>query len=73
MTTTRFIPVPQWNDFYPWPSPSGLRWMIFNAEKNGFADAFPKINGRRLVDEEKFFEIARAQGNKESSQDRSPA
>ena len=48
---TRFIPIPKWPNYHPWPSVAGLRWMVFNKKKNGFAQAFPKIGGRILVDD----------------------
>lgn len=59
---TRFIPIPKWPNYHPWPSVAGLRWMVFNKKKNGFAQAFPKIGGRILVDEARFIEIARSKG-----------
>jgi len=33
----------------------GMRHLIFNAKKNGFADAFKRVGRRVLVDEAEFF------------------
>jgi hypothetical protein len=53
---TRLIPVPKWNEFHPWPPPGGMRYLIFNAKRNGFAKAFKRVGKRVLIDEEVFFE-----------------
>ncbi len=58
---TRFIPVTKWNDYHPWPSVSGLRFMIFNAHLTGFEKCVLRIGRRVLIDEERFFEWARNQ------------
>ncbi len=58
---SRLIPIDRWPEFYPWPSPAGLRHLAFYAETNGFKQAFPKVGRRRLVDERAFFECARNQ------------
>lgn len=52
---SRLIPVPEWNDFHPWPPQGGLRHLIFHAETNGFAKAFKRVGRRVLVDEAEFF------------------
>ena len=62
---SRLIPIDSWNQFYPWPSPAGLRHLAFHAESNGFQKAFPKVGRRRLVDERLFFECARNQQGKQ--------
>ncbi len=59
---TRLIPVTKWEEFYPWPTTGGLRHLAFNRDKNGFAPAFVKVGRKLLVDEAKFFEIARKIG-----------
>jgi len=58
---TRLIPVPRWNDYYPWPPPGGMRHLIFHADKNGFATAFKRVGRRILVDEAAFFECVEQQ------------
>lgn len=52
----RIIPVPNWNDYHPWPPQGGLRHLIFNKDTNGFATAFKKVGRRVLIDETEFFE-----------------
>lgn len=41
----------------------GLRYLIFNAEKNGFAKAFLRIGSKRLVDEDIFFQCVDEQNS----------
>ena len=59
---TRLIPLTQWEKFYPWPNVNGLRRLAFNRDENGFGPAFVKIGRKLLVDEARFFEIAREIG-----------
>lgn len=59
---TRLIPLTQWEKFHPWPTVGGLRHLAFNRDKNGFGPAFVKIGRKLLVDEARFFEIAREIG-----------
>jgi len=54
--STRLIPVPKWNDYHPWPTSAGLRYLIFHASKNGFDSAITRVNRRVLIDEQAFFE-----------------
>jgi hypothetical protein len=54
-STTRLIPVPEWNQYHAWPPEGGLRHMIFYKETNGFATAFKKVGRRVLIDETEFF------------------
>ena len=51
------IPVTQWNNYHKWPTKSSLRYLIFHARENGLKEmkAILKINGRVLVDADKFF------------------
>ncbi len=56
VSTTRLIPVPEWPNAHPWPSESGLRHLIFHADKNGFDKAVRRIGRRILIDEARFFE-----------------
>lgn len=61
----KLIPVPQWEDFHPWPPVGGLRHLIFNSKTNGFGSAFKKVGGRILVDESEFFKcVAKQNGEK---------
>jgi hypothetical protein len=39
----------------------GLRWMRFNAERNGFANAFVEVNGRVLINVPVFNQCLAAQ------------
>lgn len=51
----KLIPVTHWNTYHDWPTKSGLRWLIFNADQNGFDKAVVRVNGRVLIDEAAFF------------------
>jgi hypothetical protein len=53
---TRYIPVTVWNEHYDWPPIGGLRNLIFNKNKNGFAKVVKKVGKRVLIDEAAFFE-----------------
>ena len=55
---TRLIPVPDWNDYHPWPPPGGLRHLIFNSKTNGFDSVIVRIGRRVLIDQTAFFEWA---------------
>ena len=52
----RLLTVIQWNRFHPWPSPSGLRHLIFYSKTNGFDRVIRKIGRRVLIDEQAFFD-----------------
>lgn len=43
------IPVPDWNKYYSWPSVSGLRHLIFDAENNGFDKCIRHVGKRVLI------------------------
>ena len=58
----RYIPVPQWDKTHDWPSIGGLRNLIFNKDKNGFARVVKKVGKRVLIDEAAFFEWVANQG-----------
>ena len=60
---TRLIPVPQWTEFHTWPSVSGLRWLIFQEETNGFHSCIKRVGRRVLIDERAFFEWVDAHGS----------
>lgn len=34
----RLIPLPKWNDYYNYPTVSGMRMKVFYADNNGFND-----------------------------------
>ena len=55
MDKTRLIPVTKWPLHHEWPSVSGLRWLIFNAKRNGFDAVVRRVGGRVLLDEQAFF------------------
>lgn len=66
---TRFIPVSDWADFHPWPTPGALRVHICNAEKSvrtgegigdpALLDCVVRVGGRVLIDECKFIDWVR--------------
>ena len=60
-SSTRLIPVPEWNQHHSWPPQGGLRHLIFNEETNGFKKAFKRVGRRVLIDERTFFECVDAQ------------
>jgi len=53
---TRYIPASDWNKHHPWPTPGGLRWLIFHGHQNGFARCTRKIGARVLIDEAAFLD-----------------
>lgn len=57
----RFIPVPRWNDYHPWPPPGGLRYLIFHEKANGFSSCVVRIGRKVLIDEEAFFAWVKSQ------------
>ena len=52
----RLIPIPEWNNYYSYPTQGGLRSLVFNARKNGFEKVIRRIGGRVLIKEDAFFE-----------------
>ena len=64
--STRFIAVSDWPKHHPWPPIGGLRHLIFNSEKNGFAPVIRRVGRRILINERKFFEYIEEK-NAESS------
>jgi hypothetical protein len=60
-SSTRLIPVTQWNEHHQWPSQSGLRYWIFNAKTNGFDSVIRRVGRRLLIDEAAFFEWVNTQ------------
>lgn len=49
------IAVNDWNKHHPHPSTSGLRWLIFHAEQNGFNQVIRRMGRRVYIDEQEFF------------------
>ena len=43
---------------------SGLRWLRFTQEENGFRSAFVSVGRRVLIDEGRFFEIVAEQNGR---------
>lgn len=60
-TSTRLIPVTDWNKHHSWPPIGGLRHLIFNEKSNGFASAFKRVGRRVLIDEAEFFKCIERQ------------
>lgn len=62
----RFIPVNEWNDFYPWPTQGSIRVRICDAEKGRgdpeFLNCIIRVGRRVLIDENKFVEWVRRHG-----------
>jgi hypothetical protein len=54
-TQNRFIPVPDWEKYHPWPAIGGLRHLIFHAKTNGFDKVIVRAGRRVLIDEAAFF------------------
>ena len=57
---TQLIPVTVWPEHHFWPSVPGLRYLIFNAKRNGFDAVIRRIGRRVLIDEAAFYEWASA-------------
>lgn len=51
----KLIPVTNWNEHHAWPPQGGLRYLIFHADKNGFAKVIRRAGRRVLLDEAAFF------------------
>lgn len=63
-SSNRLIPVPAWPKYHIWPSVSGLRWLIFNADRNGFNTVVKRAGNRVLICEKSFFEWVEKSTNK---------
>lgn len=50
----RLIPVRQFNEFHPDPSPGALRWLIFTNKKD-FKRCVVRRGRRLLIDEQEYF------------------
>jgi len=58
---TRLIPVTKWNNYHVWPSIAGLRYLIFNADSNGFNKVIRRVGKTILIDEQAFFDWVSSQ------------
>lgn len=56
MTSNRFIPLTKWGQYHDWPTIGSLRWMVFNADTNGFSQCLKRVGKRIVIDEAAFFE-----------------
>ena len=61
-STTRYIPVTDWNKHHPWPPIGGLRHLLFHADRNGFDAVVRRVGRRVLIDETAFFAWVDRQG-----------
>lgn len=52
----RLLTVSQWNQFHSWPTPAGLRHLIFYSQTNGFDRVIRRAGRRVLIDESAFFQ-----------------
>jgi hypothetical protein len=57
-----FVTVRQFTEYFNWPSESGLRWMIFNAQNNGLDRALIRVGRRVLIDTAAFEAWIRSHG-----------
>ena len=73
-TKTRYIPVSEWDQFYPWPTVGALRVRICEAEKRGgdqsFLDCVVRVGHRVLIDEAAFTSWMRAHVASSSDRER---
>lgn len=53
---TRYIRIKDWSKYHPWPSPRGLRRLIWEKNQNGFDKVMVKVGKIVLIDERAFFE-----------------
>ena len=57
MVPRHLYTVPQFAERHPAFPVTSLRWLRFNQDRNGFSEAFLKVEGRVLVDEDVFFAV----------------
>jgi hypothetical protein len=65
--TTRYITVPNWNNYHDWPPLGGLRNLIFHRTTNGLDkfNVIKKVGKRILIDETAFFKWIENEGKKD--------
>lgn len=66
MENKKLIPVKDWESYYGYPSQSGLRYLIFNADNNGFHSVIRRIGRRVLISVPDFIEWVEKQNYRES-------
>lgn len=54
-TTTRYIPLADWNKYYPEPSISALRNYVARRYENGFNDVLERNGKKWYINEAAFF------------------
>jgi hypothetical protein len=59
----RLLPIPQFNQYHPDPSPAALRWLIFT-NKDGFDRCVVRRGRRVLIDENEYFHWLDVQNKK---------
>ena len=59
-----YLPVGTWSKYYEWPSEAGLRWLIFNAKRNGFDRVIRRCGRRVLVSTEEFLQWVETHGGR---------
>ena len=67
MTQPRLLPLTKWNEYHPYPNIAGLRYLVFNADKNGFSSCIRRIGKRVLIDEAAYFAWVDAQQGNSAS------
>jgi len=53
-TLENYFTVKQFSEKFPFVSQSSLRWIIFNAEKNGFNKVIKRIGAKILLNADAF-------------------
>jgi len=57
----RLLTVNQFSESHPFMTNGGLRFIIFNANSNGFKKAIKRLGRKVLIDEEIFFQCLNEQ------------
>jgi hypothetical protein len=52
----RLIPLPRWEEYYPWPSTNALYHLVADADSNGFHAVVRRQGKRLFIDEAAFHE-----------------
>ena len=55
---SRLIPATKWNQYHPWPSIGGIRYLIALRKEKNCEKVFVKAGGRWLIVEQEFFNWA---------------
>lgn len=51
----RFYTIKEFCKKHSWPTEHSIRWMMFNAEQNGFDKVVRRVGRRILIKEEEFY------------------